>query len=165
MATNCPNCGTVLPANLMNGHAVFPCSACRTPITPLNFGKHPIDCPCEDCERQRDEEDLNLALRALREMKSIQRENLQETLRIVGQEPLPTPPPAPRQPTIIQNPSSTDKPTVIQLNCAHCGRIHDRHAKFCPNTGKPLGNRFCVHCGQRVALDAKFCATCGSKLD
>src|SRR5437660_7351839 len=51
-----------------------------------------------------------------------------------------------------------------QLRCA-CGAPLAWGAHFCPNCGRPAGERAvvaCPACGHALPADARFCASCGS---
>lgn|SRR5581483_268966 len=54
-----------------------------------------------------------------------------------------------------------------QLRCT-CGAALSLGAHFCPNCGRPAGERAvvaCPACGHALAGDARFCASCGAQAD
>ncbi len=57
------------------------------------------------------------------------------------------------------------EPEKEQACCASCGWALPEGANFCPNCGKPAGQRSCSVCGAIPTVEgARFCAECGAPL-
>lgn len=45
--------------------------------------------------------------------------------------------------------------------CPGCGAACDNGAKFCPQCGASLAEKFCSNCGTKLGVTDKFCSHCG----
>ncbi len=64
----------------------------------------------------------------------------------------------------MQNMNQNTQSNVAQRECPKCKAHIRANAKFCPECGEKLGEKFCPACGANVKAKSKFCPECGNKM-